>query len=195
MASSRQTLPKYIYKIAPSTPAPDMSESVGNESQPILPPSDLDISSNFIHMSTASQVAGTLERFFPVSADGRHAVYLLRLELGPLEKQDGVVRWESPDASVCDPGPREGLFPHLYFNGVDGEEQEHEPVLSQGQVVRIEERAGGWDSKFRAATSPKQGRRLWLRKDEIESRREVVVQAGMEKDWNQALTALQEWLV
>jgi len=151
---SVQTSPKYIYKIAPPHPKPDTSTVEDGRFSPILPPSDLDISSNFIHMSTASQVLGTLERFFPVSADVRTVVYLIRVELGPFENRDGIVRWESPDAAVCGPRPGEGLFPHLYF----------------------------------------EERRLWLRKDEIDTVREVVVEAGV-SGWSKALDDLKEWLV
>ncbi|KAK5946921.1 hypothetical protein PMZ80_001066 [Knufia obscura] len=151
-ATSEQSSPRYIYKIAPASPAPDLSEVKGGQSSPVLPPSDLDMSSNFIHMSTASQVPGTLERFFPVSTDKRSVIYLLRVELEPLEKQDGVVKWESPDATVCGPRPGEGLFPHLYFDEDQTQDEESEEVVS----------GGGLDS--RKVKSRKEERRLWLEK-------------------------------
>lgn len=170
---SAQASPEYIYKIAPATPVPDMSQVEGDEASPILPPSGLDISSDFIHMSTASQVPGTLGRFFQIDADKRNVVFLLRVKSGPFEKQDGVLKWESPDTTVCGPRPGEGLFPHLYLDDVNV----------------------GADQNGFSLMPGKQSRRLWLKKDEVESAREVVVDAGDKGEWSEALKALQDWLV
>ncbi|KAK5092314.1 hypothetical protein LTR70_005592 [Exophiala xenobiotica] len=172
-AEPAQASPDYIYKIAPATPVPYMSEVEGDKASPILPPSGLDTSSNFIHMSTASQVPGTLGRFFQIDADKRNVVFLLRVKSRPFERQDGVLKWESPDATVCGPRPGEGLFPHLYLDDVNGEA----------------------DKNGVSPMPEKQSRRLWLRKDEVEGAREVVVDAGDKGGWSEALKALQDWLM
>ena len=113
--SSQPTTTKYIYKIAPSNPAIPVVTSSSNNLPPnyILPVSDLDRSSGFIHMSTAAQIPGTLLHFFPTSASERNSVYLLRAPLSPLEDQ-GSVKWESPDAKIAGLREGEGMFPHIY---------------------------------------------------------------------------------
>lgn len=109
-AKITDTMPmRYIYKIAPESPSPDTSQHAQSS---ILPPSQLDISSGFIHMSTASQVPGTLKYFFKTTS-GINRIFLIRVEL-PLKS--GELRWESPDAKVCGPRPDEGLFPHIYHH-------------------------------------------------------------------------------
>lgn len=146
-------------------------------------------------MSTASQVPGTLKRFFPIGCGKRTVIYLLRVELGPLEQQDGVVKWESPDATVCGPRPGEGLFPHLYFDKASKLEQAKGSLLSNGRAERIEQMGDRWSLESCEARPGKQERRLWLRKVEVESGREVVVEAGVEDSWEKALGTLQEWLM
>jgi hypothetical protein len=77
--------PDYVYKLIPShspLPSPLPLE---------LPLSELDSKSGFIHLSTAPQVPGTLQRFF--GTDER--VYILKIPLKPLQDK---IRWESPDA-------------------------------------------------------------------------------------------------
>lgn len=108
---------KYIYKIAPSAPIPSWPKDDPRDgSSSVLPPSDLDLSSGFIHMSIASQIPGTLKHFFPTSSNERNVVYLLKVPLtNEIMELHNVLRWESPDASVCGPRGGEGLFPHLYF--------------------------------------------------------------------------------
>jgi len=172
-AESAQTSPEYIYKIAPSTSVPDMLDQEGDGASPVLPSSGLDTSSNFIHMSTAPQIPGTLDRFFQVDPAKCNAVFLLRVKSRPFEKQDGVLKWESPDASVCGPRPGEGLFPHLYLDGMN--------VAAAGDGV--------------PPMQGKQSRRLWLRKDEVESVQKVEVNAGNEGGWSAALKPLHDWLV
>lgn len=92
------TLPRYIYKIIPSTtpvrePLPER-----------LPVSELDQNSGFIHLSMAHQVPNTLRLFFAQEP----LVYVLRIEYARV-CQD--IQWESPDGKVCGPRPGEGLFP------------------------------------------------------------------------------------
>lgn len=172
-AESAQTSPEYIYKIAPSTPVPDTMDHEDDGASAVLPSSGLDTSSNFIHMSTASQIPGTLGRFFQIDPVKSNVVFLLRVKSRPFEKQDGVLKWESPDASVCGPRPGEGLFPHLYLDGMSVEADTSGISPMQG----------------------KQSRRLWLRKDEVESVQKVEVNAGNDGGWGAALKPLQDWLV
>lgn len=78
--------PTYIYKLVPtSAPIPDLIPDV-------LPLSDLDATSGFIHLSTAAQIPNTLRHFF---AD-QDAVYVLRLVYAHVEKE---IRWEDPQAT------------------------------------------------------------------------------------------------
>lgn len=78
--------PTYIYKLVPtSSPVPDIVPDV-------LPLSDLDANSGFIHLSTAAQIPNTLRHFF---AD-QSAVYVLRLVYAHVEKE---IRWENPQAT------------------------------------------------------------------------------------------------
>lgn len=66
----------------------------------------IDVSDKFIHLSTAEQVAGTLERFFA----GRTDLLLLRVPTAPLGD-----RLKFEDASHGDGR----LFPHLFGGGFD----------------------------------------------------------------------------
>lgn len=135
---SIDTMPmRYIYKIAPE--APDLNTSQHAQSS-ILPPSQLDISSGFIHMSTASQVPGTLKLFFETTSS-TNKIFLIRVGL-PLKS--GELRWESPDAKVCGPRPDEGLFPHIYHDEkrlyISIEEVESIKEVISGEGVE------GWES-------------------------------------------------
>lgn len=112
--TSTTTTTTYIYKICPSSPPIPTTPSNTLPKDYTVPASHLDTSSQFIHLSTASQVPGTLFHFFPAPAAQRASIVLLRLPYAPLEAA-GVVRWESPDASICGPREGEGLFPHVYF--------------------------------------------------------------------------------
>ena len=104
---------EFIYKIVdsatniPITPAKKLPDNY------ILPTSDLDEKSGFVHMSTKAQVSGTLNKFFATSTSTKDFVYLLKAPLRPLE-QKGLIRWEAPDASVCGPRGGEGMFAHIY---------------------------------------------------------------------------------
>lgn len=96
--ATTETQPRYIYKIVPST-AP-----IREPLPEILPVSELDRNSGFIHLSIASQVPNTLKFFFSEEP----VVYILRINYADVMRD---VRWESPDGKVCGPRPGEGLFP------------------------------------------------------------------------------------
>jgi hypothetical protein len=96
---SSSDFPTYVYKLVPST-AP-IPEGILPDRLPI---SELDQTSGFIHLSTASQVPNTLKFFFKDDL----LVYILRVDFKMVEKD---IRWESPDAKICGPRPGEGLFP------------------------------------------------------------------------------------
>ncbi|KAF5364024.1 hypothetical protein D9756_000511 [Leucocoprinus leucothites] len=154
MSDSNAQLPKYLYKLIPPSATPP--DPIPEE----LPLSELDEKSGFIHLSTASQVPGTLKHFF---AD-EERMYILRI---PFELVKDKIRWESPDKKgatfaalrnwkltsvcatisrllVCGPRPEEGLFPHLY-DGKLGKE-EIELVLNLG-------RKSGWGTVMETAKS------------------------------------------
>ena len=77
--------PTYVYKLIPSTtPPPDPLPDR-------LPLSSLDTQSGFIHLSTASQIPGTLKHFFK---DEPH-VHVLRIKYASVEK---YIKWEDPKA-------------------------------------------------------------------------------------------------
>lgn len=90
--------PTYVYKLVPpSAPVPNVLPQR-------LPVSDLDSSSSFIHLSTASQIPNTLKYFFADEA----TMYVLRLKYDFIEKD---IRWEDPKAEVCGSRGGEGMFP------------------------------------------------------------------------------------
>ena len=101
-------------------------------------------------MSTATQIAGTLHHFFPTSSDERNTVYLLKVPLtNKITEQNNVVRWESPDASICGPREGEGMFPHLYFQD-DTKPGEYRLFLKSNEVDSVKELVSepamvGWD--------------------------------------------------
>ncbi|TEB35613.1 hypothetical protein FA13DRAFT_1360572 [Coprinellus micaceus] len=81
--------PTYIYKIVPASSAPP---------DPLpdrLPVSNLDATDGFIHLSTAKQVARTLDRYF--NGTGNERIYLLRLDYAKIK---GHVKWETPQGGV-----------------------------------------------------------------------------------------------
>ena len=81
--------PTYIYKIVPaSSPPPDPLPDR-------LPVSDLDATDGFIHLSTAKQVARTLDRYFNGPEDER--IYLLRLDYTKIK---GQIKWETPQGGL-----------------------------------------------------------------------------------------------
>jgi uncharacterized protein (DUF952 family) len=121
--------PNYVYKLVPpSIPVPDPLPEK-------LDVSELDKSSGFIHLSTSVQVPGTLKHFF---AD-QPRVSILRVPLAPVEK---VIKWEDPKAEVCGPRGGEGMFPHLYNDGLKLGKDEVESV-------RVLENSGGWDTALK----------------------------------------------
>ncbi|TFK29355.1 hypothetical protein FA15DRAFT_582663 [Coprinopsis marcescibilis] len=90
--------PRYVYKIvSSSTPPPAPLPE-------LLPVSELDQSSGFVHLSTAKQVPNTLQLFFNQDAE----VYLLRLEYSKIHEQ---TKWEYPEGGQIG---AERVFPHLY---------------------------------------------------------------------------------
>ncbi|KIY52356.1 hypothetical protein FISHEDRAFT_35610 [Fistulina hepatica ATCC 64428] len=123
--------PNYIYKLVPHTsppPEPPLPEC--------LPLSELDRTSGFIHLSTASQVRGTLERFFTDDP----CVYVLKIPYGAVKAD---IRWENPERSVCGDRPGEGTFPHLYNGGKLGS--------AHVESVAKWENKGGWDQALENA--------------------------------------------
>lgn len=86
--------PTFIYKLVPS------SSPVPGSLPERLPVSDIDQSSGFVHLSTASQVPGTLKFFFKDDPK----VYVLRIKYDNVEAN---IRWEDPKAEVCGPRGRE----------------------------------------------------------------------------------------
>ena len=85
-------VPTFVYKIIPSSsPLPAILPD-------ILPPSDLDQKDGFIHLSTASQILGTLKLVFKDDTK----VYVLKIEYSKVEKD---VKWEE---GSCVPGVTEG---------------------------------------------------------------------------------------
>ncbi|CZR60157.1 uncharacterized protein PAC_10053 [Phialocephala subalpina] len=126
-------LPRYIYKILPSSPEPP-SPLPAN-----LPLSALDRRDGFLHFSTSAQILGTLQNFF--SSETR--IFILRV---PFEGVKKFVEWEDakgkgPDekGGCWDVEGRKGLFPHVYGNGVDGEEAGLR--LGKGEVDEV----GRWE--------------------------------------------------
>ncbi|KAF9008923.1 hypothetical protein BDQ17DRAFT_1539318 [Cyathus striatus] len=123
--------PTYIYKIVPYTsPPPDPLPEK-------LPLSDLDRTSGFIHLSTATQVAGTLKHFFANDP----AAYILKIDYHNVERQ---IRWEDPKAEVCGNRRDEGLFPHLYNDGKLGKTEVE-------SVLLMERNENGWDDALEKA--------------------------------------------
>lgn len=132
------TIPKYVYKLVPYDPASPIP--LDPKALPdALPVSAIDQSSGFIHLSTATQLLGTLTHFF--ASDAR--VYVLRVPYSPLASQ-GLIQWDDPERAVCGERPSEGTFPHLY-NGLR---------LGRAEVdgVWVLARGGeGWEGAVRAA--------------------------------------------
>lgn len=92
--------PVYLYKLLPDAPPSPLPR--------ILPTSDLDASSGFIHLSTGPQVLGTLKNFF----SSHNTIYLLRIRYVQVQAS---VKWDSPDGKICgEREPKEGLFAHIY---------------------------------------------------------------------------------
>ena len=120
--------PVYLYKILSSTsvlPDPVTSSS-------ILPKTPLDDDDGFIHLSTGSQVAFVLRRFFTSTED--RSVFLVRIVYKKLA-DGGDVRWEEV-------GGNGSSFAHLYGGDITGE--------AVDGVQRVEREADGdWDPPLR----------------------------------------------
>ena len=92
-------LPQFVYKIISkadwaAASAAGRFDGVG-----------IDVSDNFIHLSTAQQVAGTLERFFA----GRTDLLLLQVPTAPFGER---LKFEESHGDGR-------LFPHLFGGGFD----------------------------------------------------------------------------
>lgn len=135
---------EYIYKIVSSaTPVPKTSSGRLPEDY-ILPPSNLDKESGFIHMSTAAQVSNTLKLFFHAPASTRVSVHIFKVPYKPLEEK-GLVKWEDPDGRVS----AEGSFPHIYDDRKF--KLSHEEVESLAEIVS-ESGENGWEAVLTRAT-------------------------------------------
>jgi len=124
------SIPAYIYKILPASAAPP--DPIPNE----LPVSDLDKNDGFIHLSTALQLPGTLERFF---AD-HERVHILRIIYKDVE---GSIKWENSKGTGGI--GEEGFFPHLH-NGLR---------LGKGEIESVAEweKESGWNIAVEKAKS------------------------------------------
>ncbi|KAJ2930193.1 hypothetical protein H1R20_g6881, partial [Candolleomyces eurysporus] len=110
------TTPTYIYKIVHSSAGP-LPDPLPDR----LPVSELDQKDGFIHLSTAKQVEGTLNRYF----SGEQKIYLLRLDYSSVKD---LIKWEDRQGAEGNPGG-EWVFPHLY-NGNQLGKKEIESVKS-----------------------------------------------------------------
>ncbi|KAL2067729.1 hypothetical protein VTL71DRAFT_15825 [Oculimacula yallundae] len=147
MSNSTPTpLPKYIYKILPPSPPPPSPLPVA------LPLSPLDARDNFMHLSTSSQILGTLQNFFSSETH----VYILRI---PYERVAKFITWEDRQGKGADEKDGEwdvdekrGFFPHIYSNAGEGE-GEQGLKLGKEEVESV----GKWekgDGKWSAASWP-----------------------------------------
>ncbi|KAK7061608.1 hypothetical protein R3P38DRAFT_2830471 [Favolaschia claudopus] len=121
----------YVFKLVPSSsPVPEVLPER-------LPLSELDTTSGFIHLSSATQIPGTLKHFFT----NDNEVYVLRIKYTTVEKD---VKWETPNAEVCGERGEEGFFPHLYNGG----------RLGSGEIESVavwHQTGGSWDSALQKA--------------------------------------------
>ncbi|KAG8221803.1 hypothetical protein J3R82DRAFT_2136 [Butyriboletus roseoflavus] len=135
--------PTYIYKLVHYTSPVPLDPAAIPDALPI---STIDKTSGFIHLSTASQIPGTLVHFF--GSDPQ--IFVLRLRYDTL-KRLGQIKWESPEGDVCGSRPGEGLFPHLYNElRLGREEVESVRVLERGE--------GGWQEVI----EKDEGFKAWL---------------------------------
>ncbi|KAG0637906.1 hypothetical protein HOY80DRAFT_970267 [Tuber brumale] len=109
---------KYLYKILTTAPPSPLPEAVE-----LLP---LDISDGFIHLCTATQAVGVVERFMPDSEQ----LWLLKIPYNKVEKD---TKWES----VAQGGERGEEFPHMFVEKLGSGQ-----VEEVRQVMRLEEK--GW---------------------------------------------------
>ncbi|GAA6016116.1 hypothetical protein JCM8202_005415 [Rhodotorula sphaerocarpa] len=124
---------QYIYRIMPHSSAnPRYTFPVPIPARYEFLPLELDAKDGFMHLSTAKQLSGTLNRFF---ADVP-AVTILKCDYGRLSAWK-VVKWEGPSDSSKQ-------FPHLYA------QLEGENVESHKDLVKGEGNAS-WDDALEAA--------------------------------------------
>jgi uncharacterized protein (DUF952 family) len=82
-------IPTHLYKIIPGS-QPELLPSPHHDA---LPLSLLDQESGFIHLSTATQVPGTIKRFFAKEKK----VYVLKLDYNQILND---IKWEEPSGRV-----------------------------------------------------------------------------------------------
>lgn len=92
--------PEFVYKLI--SPA-----STFHPSDRVLPLSALDAADGFYHLSTAAQVPGTANRFFPGTKF--HDLLILKIRFAGIEPQ---VKWEA--AKGEHPTDASRIFPHVY---------------------------------------------------------------------------------
>jgi uncharacterized protein (DUF952 family) len=133
---------EYIYKIVPSSVDLPITSSRQLPKDYVLPVSDLDKNSTFIHMSTVAQIPNTLKLFFKTSSSSRDSIYILKVPYKPLEDKK-LVRWEDPDGKVARIKGAEGVFPHIH----DGHQYKlgHNEVESVIEIVS-EHGEDDWDA-------------------------------------------------
>lgn len=88
--------PEHVYKVL-TLDQWDHAKKVGDLAV------DLDRQDGFVHLSTASQLAGTLQRYFDTEAE----VILLQILCASLGSE---LIWEAPSEG----GDRVGVFPHFF---------------------------------------------------------------------------------
>jgi uncharacterized protein (DUF952 family) len=101
----------FIYKLVGSPPGVPIVDGK-LPSDFVLPASDLDKHSGFMHMSTAVQVPGTLQ-FFPSPKSEKGKLFILRAPFEPLDKRR-LIKFESPEGDITDTPGKDGYFPHIY---------------------------------------------------------------------------------
>ena len=94
-------------------------------------------------MSTASQIPGTLNRFFACPASQSSSLYLLRVLYGTMQSSDQCeIKWES-HAGAQGEAWSDGLFPHIYCR--DGRLGLRGGEVEGAAVVSSEEGEEGWE--------------------------------------------------
>lgn len=122
-STSPRSTPTFIYKIVDGSTEIPLDVSLLPD---VLEVSDLDKTSGYIHLSTSSQIPGTLERFFGTF----ERIILLRVSFPIVENN---IKWEEAAGQ---------LFPHLY-NGL-------RLGKSQVESVRVleKEKSSSWEKSL-----------------------------------------------
>lgn len=98
-SGSGSTTPRFVYKIFPSPAANSFYQFAGPPgpvaASHVFVPTPADAKDGFVHLSTADQVQGTLDRFFRGDDEdqGARQVTVLKLDYGRLSGFK-VVKWE-----------------------------------------------------------------------------------------------------